>query len=154
MIHNEEATPSQFRQDLIDRINQRLDEEDLAWTSNVEQAEEFEKHLRALYNDIMGEMLVHFEFPESYEEEQAKMKNKVAAKIKEQMTNKSGMFLGLEGQKLMADVQKRVEEHTQGRTAWKILFHSQSRDSDQPPIGLGTELYRDFLILFKEARSL
>ena len=72
LISGEGKTPSLFQQELIDKINDKLDEQDLIWTNNVDQVKEFEKHLRDLFNTFMEEMLVYFEFPASYTDNKTK----------------------------------------------------------------------------------
>ena len=154
LISGEGKTPSLFQQELIDKINDKLDEQDLIWTNNVDQVKEFEKHLRDLYNTFMEEMLVYFEFPINYVDEKTKNNILVSEKIQELMANKSGIFGGDDGAKLMEDIEKRIEECNSGRQAWNSLFYRKDRDNDQPAVGIDTTLHQDFLILYKDTKPL
>ena len=102
----------------------------------------------------MEDLFEVFEYDACVEDDLKEQRGKVGSFIKFQMANKASWFQGKNGEEVIKAVDKRLEDFHSGRNAYKALWHDQKRDAILPPVGIDTELYADFLLLYPESKSL
>ena len=79
---------SHYREELIKRINNLLDQKVEVWTADLHQVDQYEEDLRNLFNSFMNEFTETLEFPETFEVDQNKYESKVAKIVIDQLSSK------------------------------------------------------------------